>query len=58
MQKNMITKLADYLVVEPYDGGYDLAETLEDMKYYFNNVPSLEKAKGIILSIRKEGKDE
>lgn len=56
--KNMITKLADYLVVEPYDGGYDLAEVLEDMKYYFNNVPSLEEAREIARSARKEGEDE
>lgn len=37
----MVTKLADYLVIEPYDGGYNLAEVLEDMNKYFDDIPSL-----------------
>lgn len=56
--KDMITKLADYLVVEPYDGGYNLAEVLEDMNKYFDDVPSLEEAKEIARSARKENGNE
>lgn len=56
--KDIVTKLADYLVVEPYDGGYNLAEVLEDMNKYFDDVPSLEKVREIARSTRKEDEDE
>ena len=56
--KDMVAKLADYLVVEPYDGGYDLSEVLEDMNKYFDDIPSLEEAREIARSVRKESEDE
>lgn len=56
--KDMITKLANYLAIEPYDGGYNLAEVLEDMNKYFNDILSLEEAREIARSARKEDEDE
>lgn len=56
--KDMIAKLSDYLAVDSYESGYNFVEVLADMKKYFDDIPSLEEAKEIVRSTRKEDEDE